>query len=341
MFMSFSFASNNKKKSFFSLFFLTGTNNLDHEEDKKKTASNHLSELRLILLGWRWPGKSLTGNTILGYEEFRLERAAEFSVKRDAERLGRKLTVVDTPGWFSAQTTPAAYQQEMTRSLSMCPPGPHAFLLVVPVGMFTDTDRTRIEENLVLFGEAVWRHTIVVFTWAEVLKNMPIERHIRRQGSALQWVLDKCKKRYHVINNDAFGEHTQVPQLIEKLEKMVAEEGGYFKPMTEEERAKIQVTVAATDENSNPNEVKEKRELGARPKQNCSFSSVQSVDAESPHSKFNAFYFGTWADPFYKRPHPSSVISGLYVSQTQYIINISNNDLTSNVATPTHISLLL
>ncbi|KAF5901802.1 GTPase IMAP family member 4-like, partial [Clarias magur] len=263
----------------------TRTNHLDHEEDKKIAASNHLSELRLILLGWRWPGKSLTGNTILGYEEFRLERAAEFSVKRDAERLGRKLTVVDTPGWFSAQTTPAAYQQEMTRSLAMCPPGPHAFLLVVPVGMFTEIDRVRIEENLVLFGEAVWRHTIVVFTWAEVLKNMPIERHIRRQGGALQWVLDKCKKRYHVINNDAFGEHTQVPQLIEKLEKMVAEEGGYFKAMTEEERAKIQVTVAATDENSNPKEVKEKRELGARPKQNCSFSSLQNVDAESPHSQ--------------------------------------------------------
>ncbi|MCI4391426.1 hypothetical protein PGIGA_G00134210 [Pangasianodon gigas] len=263
---------------------LSGNDNFDTKEEKKSSASNRLSELRLILLGWRWPGKSLTGNTILGREEFRLERASEFSVKRDTERHGRKLTVVDTPGWFSAQTTPTAYQQEMARTLGMCPPGPHAFLLVVPVSMFTDTDRARIEENLVLFGEAVWRHTIVVFTWAEVLKNMPIERYIRRQGSALQWVLDKCKKRYHVINNDAFGEHTQVPQLIEKVEKMVAEEGGHFRPMTEEEKAQNQVTAEATDENSNPKEVKEKRELGARPKQNCSFSSVWTVDVESPQN---------------------------------------------------------
>lgn len=210
-------------------------------------------------------------------------------MKRDAERHGRKLTVVDTPGWFSAQTTPTAYQQEMTRSLSMCSPGPHAFLLVVPVGMFTDTDRARIEENLVLFGESVWRHTIVVFTWAEVLKNMPIERHIRRQGRALQWVLEKCKKRYHVVNNDAFRENTQVLQLIEKVEKMVAEEGGHFKPMTEEDKAQNPVAAEATDENSNPNEVKEKHELGARPKQSCYFSSVQIVDGGSPHSKLQPF----------------------------------------------------
>ncbi|KAF7691813.1 GTPase IMAP family member 4 [Silurus meridionalis] len=263
---------------------LSGNDHFGCEEEKRIAASNRLSELRLILLGWRWPGKSLTGNTIIGREEFRLERAAEFSVKRDVERYGRKLTLVDTPGWFSAQTTPAAYQQEMARSVGMCPPGPHAFLLVVPVGMFTETDRVRIEENLVLFGDAVWKHTIVVFTWAEALKNMPIDRYIRRQGSALQWVLDKCKMRYHVVNNDAFGDNTQVPQLIEKLEKMVAEEGGHFIPMTEEEKAQDQVIAKATDENSNPKEVKEKRELGARPKQNCSFSSMHSVSVESQHS---------------------------------------------------------
>ncbi|XP_027028946.1 GTPase IMAP family member 4 [Tachysurus fulvidraco] len=257
----------------------SGNDNFNPEEEKKLAASNHLSELRLILLGWRWPGKSLTGNTILGREEFRLERAAEFSVKRDAERHGRKLTVVDTPGWFSAQTTPTAYQKEMARSPCMCPPGPHAFLLVVPVGMFTEMDRARIEENLVVFGEAVWRHTMVVFTWAEVLKNMPIERHIRRQGSALQWVLDKCKKRYHVINNDTFGEHTQVPQLIKKLEEMVTEEGGHFIPMKEEAKVQYQDSAEAIDENSNPKEVKEKRELGARPKENCSFSSLQTVES--------------------------------------------------------------
>ncbi|XP_028825755.1 GTPase IMAP family member 4 [Denticeps clupeoides] len=254
----------------------------DAEEEEEQAAlaarnANRLSELRLVLLGWRWPGKSLTGNTILGREDFRLERAAEFCVKRETEVDGRQVTVVDTPGWFSSQGTPAAYQEEMIRASSMCPPGPHAFLLVVPVGMFTDTDRARVEENLALLGDEVWRHTIVVFTWAEVLRDIPIERYIRREGRDLQWVLDKCKNRYHLINNLVFGKHPQVPALMEKVEKMVAEEVGHYNP---EKAEPPQNQTQAQNENQKPNQVKETRDLGARPKQNGSFGSLKGMEAE-------------------------------------------------------------
>lgn len=265
----------------------TGDNVPDPEEEKKRAAAaacvaNRLSELRLVLLGWRWPGKSLTGNTILGREEFRLERAAEFCVKRQTEVDNRQVTVVDTPGWFSVQDTPAIYQNEMLRVASMCSPGPHAFLLVIPVGMFTDIDRARIEEHVSLFGESVWRHTIVVFTWAEVLRNISIERHIRREGKDLQWVLEKCKRRYFVINNYIFGEHPQLTRLMEKVEKMVAEEGGIFNPEKVEEKKPL-------DENQNPsqNQVKEEsRELGARPKQNSVVGLVKAMEVDPPHSKW-------------------------------------------------------
>uniref|UniRef100_A0A3Q4AMK1 AIG1-type G domain-containing protein n=1 Tax=Mola mola TaxID=94237 RepID=A0A3Q4AMK1_MOLML len=197
---------------------------------KKAAAANQLPEVRLVLLGWRWPGKSLTGNTILGREEFRYERAAEFCVKRQTEVQGRQVTVVDTPGWFSAQDTPLSYKQEIVRGASLCPPGPHAFLLVIPVGMFTEVDRARIEEHVNLFGEQVWRHTIVVFSWAEVLRTISIERYIRREGKELQWVVEKCKRRYFVINNCTFAEQPKVGPLLEKVEKMVSEEGGYYNP---------------------------------------------------------------------------------------------------------------
>ncbi|XP_071341079.1 GTPase IMAP family member 4 isoform X2 [Trachinotus anak] len=247
------------------------------EEEARKTAAaakaaKHLPEVRLVVLGWRWPGKSLTANTILGREEFHLERAAEFCVKRQAEVQGRPVIVVDTPGWFSAQDTPPSYKQELVRGASLPAPGPHAFLLVIPVGMFTEVDRARIEEHVSLFGERVWKHTIVVFTWAEVLRTISIERYIRREGKELQWVLEKCKRRYFVINNCIFGEHPQVGRLMERVEKMVAEEGGYYNP---EEVAKEKKTL---DENQNP--AGEVRNLGARPKQNSGLglSKVMEVD---------------------------------------------------------------
>ncbi|XP_071768204.1 GTPase IMAP family member 4 isoform X4 [Centroberyx gerrardi] len=258
----------------------------DPEEEEKKAAAaarvaNRLSELRLVLLGWRWPGKSLTGNTILGREEFRLERAAEFCVKRQTEVEGRQVTVVDTPGWFSAQDTPPSYQQEIVRGASLCPPGPHAFLLVIPVGMFSEVDRSRIEEHVGLLGERIWRHTIVVFTWAEVLRNISIERYIRREGKDLQWVLEKCKRRYFVINNCVFGQHPQLGRLMERVEKIVAEEGGFYNPEEVEEKKK------PLDENQNPaeNKVREGRELGARPKQNSALALAKPMEVDPPLSE--------------------------------------------------------
>lgn len=244
----------------------------------------HLSDLRLVLLGWRWPGKSLTGNTILGREEFHLERAAEFCVKREADVCGRQVIVVDTPGWFSTQNTPPVYRQEMLRGVTLCPPGPHAFLLVIPVGMFTEVDRACIEENLAQFGDHVWRHTLVVFTWAEVLRDKPIERYIKREGRELQWVVEKCNKRYHVINNHIFGEHPQLPSLIKKIEKMVAEEGGHYK---EGQSQQTLIYNQPQDKKQNDHQTQNSNKdlnLGARPKSNCSFGSLRGMDVDTTQS---------------------------------------------------------
>ncbi|XP_077410328.1 GTPase IMAP family member 4 [Vanacampus margaritifer] len=213
------------------------------ESDKSNGPEPSLSPLRLVVLGWRWPGKSLTANTILGREEFRLERAAEFCVTRHTEVAGRPVTVVDTPGWYSSQDTPLSFKKEIARGATLCPPGPHAFLLVIPVGMFTKVDRVRIEEHVGLFGERVWRHVLVVFTWADMLRTISLERYIRREGAELQCVLEKCQRRYILINNCVFQEQTQVGHLMEHVDRMVAEEGGHY--LAEEEPRPL-------DENRNP-----------------------------------------------------------------------------------------
>lgn len=262
-----------------TLWTSAGENPTSEEARKREAAAaaalaNRLPEIRLVMLGWRWPGKSLTGNTIIGREEFRLERAAEFCVTRQAEVDGRQVTVVDTPGWFSAQDTPRSYKQEILRGATLCAPGPHAFLLVIPVGMFTEVDRARIEEHVALFGEHVWRHTILVFSWAEVLRKISVERYIRREGKDLMWVVEKCKRRYFVINNCIFGENPQVGHLLQKVEKMVADEGGYYNlEKAEEERKPL-------DENQNqPRDAVEAQ--GARPKQNSCLDSPNISKVET------------------------------------------------------------
>ncbi|KAL0967177.1 hypothetical protein UPYG_G00248750 [Umbra pygmaea] len=192
----------------------------------------HLSDMRIVLLGYRYAGKSSSGNTILGREEFDLWTASQ-CVKRQREVAGRQVTVVNTPGWwknYSVEQTTELVKQELKFSVSLCLPGPHTLLLVIDVSeSFTEKHRRGIEEHLDLLSELVWGHTIVLFTRGDCLGDTPIELHIESEGKALQWLVEKCGNRYHVLNNKNRGDRTQVTELLEKIEEMVAgNRGGHY-----------------------------------------------------------------------------------------------------------------
>ena len=186
--------------------------------------------MRIVLLGSRGNGKSSSGNTILGREEFDTSGETAECVKREGETAGRHITVVEAPGWFETfpvVNTPERDKQEIVLSVSLCPPGPHAVLLVIKViKSFTETHRRAVQEHLELLGERVWSHTIVLFTYGDWLGNTTIEQHIEREGKALQWVVEKCGNRYHVVENKK-SDGGQVTELLEKIEEMVAGNRGH------------------------------------------------------------------------------------------------------------------
>uniref|UniRef100_W5N2K2 GTPase IMAP family member 4-like n=1 Tax=Lepisosteus oculatus TaxID=7918 RepID=W5N2K2_LEPOC len=187
--------------------------------------AQRLSELRIVLLGERVAGKSSAGNTILGRKEFVSCRGTEQSVRRQGEVAGRQVTVVDTPGWYIVEEVQQQVGQEVVRSASLCPPGPHAILLVTPLGSVTD--RTSAKEHLELLGETAWRHTtLLLFTWGDRLGDTALEQHIQTGGQDLQWLLQKCGNRYHVLNNQNRQDSTQVTELLEKIEQLLAENSG-------------------------------------------------------------------------------------------------------------------
>ena len=185
-----------------------------------------LSELRIVVLGWRRSGKSSAGNTILGREEFDSRIRTAQCVKRQGEVAGRQVTVVDTPGWwmsYSVKRTAELDKQEIVRSVSLCPPGPGALFLVINLSSaFREEHRKSVVEHLELLSERVWRHTIVLFTRGDWLGDATIEQRIETEGRALQELIEKCGNRYHVLNNENRADGTQVTELLEKIEEMVA-----------------------------------------------------------------------------------------------------------------------
>ncbi|XP_061106723.1 GTPase IMAP family member 4-like [Conger conger] len=200
-----------------------------------------LPDLRLVLLGERETGKSLAGNAILGGAQFLAGRVTEECTSSQGEVAGRRVTVVDTPGWESKRT-PERVRHEIGRSVTLCPPGPHALLLVV--GVDSDVTVQAAVEHMGVLGEEAWRYALILFTGGDKLRRgATIQQHVHSSAKAHQLV-ERCEGRYHVISG-AEPVNTQVTELLEKVEDLVAGNGGQ-----KEERRKSETETKAKKERS-------------------------------------------------------------------------------------------
>ncbi|XP_038842042.1 trichohyalin-like [Salvelinus namaycush] len=188
--------------------------------------SPSVSELRLVLLGRTGAGRSAAGNTILGREAFGAQASpsavTQRSKRREGDVCGRRLVLVDTPEWFC----PGLSLEEMRQDVGLCvrlsAPGPHAFLLVIPVEPSKGDERRVMERIEEMFGEGCWEHTVILFTHDDGLKEQSIEEFLQAGSQDLQQLVEKSGSRYHVLNIKDRAHGTQVSELLDQVEEMVA-----------------------------------------------------------------------------------------------------------------------
>ncbi|XP_043084998.1 GTPase IMAP family member 7 [Puntigrus tetrazona] len=187
-------------------------------------------ELRLVLLGSAGAGKSSAVNALLGGLASESdctgpETPAPDCQKRRGTLAERQVAVVDTPDCLCVERPAEDVRRQFSLCAALSAPGPHAFLLCVPVHRPSNLELQILETVEKVFGpEAVSKHAMVLFTRMERLpEDVSLDEYLNAERPDLLELVQKCRDRHHPLQLGSGAE-----ELVEKVEKMVEESGARF-----------------------------------------------------------------------------------------------------------------
>lgn len=181
------------------------------------------SELKVLLIGRRGAGKSTVGNSLVGRPVFEtkfsdLPVTTKFKSESRMWRK-RKIMIIDGPD--------LSYSEDLISDLrKKTPKGPHAFLLVTPLGSFAERDKKLLDTIQSSFADEVTKYMAVLLTRKEDLGGEEVETFLKSNAD-LRELIQKCGGRSSVFNYRATGEEEQrqVDELLQRLVDLAEQNG--------------------------------------------------------------------------------------------------------------------
>ncbi|XP_059424858.1 trichohyalin-like [Carassius carassius] len=185
------------------------------KELQKKIRTLEGVRLNLVVCGSNRELISFISNLILkqSESESRSELSSE-CVRRDVELDGRLVSLVELPALFNTQLSEEEVMRQTHRCVSLCHPGVHVFILIIPDASFTDEDKSKTERIQRIFSSRVNKHIMILI-------KQDSDQQTAELNEETQSVIERFGGRHHFI-----GPNTQASVMMEKLEQMVEENSG-------------------------------------------------------------------------------------------------------------------
>ncbi|XP_062874258.1 golgin subfamily A member 6-like protein 22 [Trichomycterus rosablanca] len=131
---------------------------------------------------------------------------------------GYQVTLVETPTLYNTQLSEEEVKRETLQCVSLCNPGVHAFIIIIPVGPLQDEDKAEIRMIQRIFSSRMNDHTIVLFSNSNTDETAAI--NFIKQSSETEELLSMCSGRYIMLQKTESKRLQQVPALLDQVKKM-------------------------------------------------------------------------------------------------------------------------